>query len=82
MSEKLQKIGSITILGKEYDVAKNGSYCLVEIAGEDAYGHPIAQRRVLHAHHDLPDVAQALLDALGEKMVSLQGQRDLRRGEA
>lgn len=97
MSEKLQKIGTITVLGEEYDVAKNGNFHLVKAAGEDAYGRPVAHLVVLDNFFRQPGqqsgehlaaairsgkILQAMIDALGEKMVALQAQRDMRRGEA
>lgn len=98
MSEKLQPIGTIKILGEEYDVARNGNFHLVKSAGVDAYDRPVAHvvslQNILlpsggqYSGEVLTRAAkgarfmQALLDALGESMVRLQGQRDLRRGEA
>lgn len=92
MSEEqkpLQKVSEVELQGKKYDLARNGQFYLA-VEGRDCYGRPstdvVDLANWLHAGRGLPagcvEKIQALLDALGAAHVSLQGQRDLRRGDA
>lgn len=77
---KLTKIAEISLCGQTYHIAKNGNFSLVEPAGPDAYGTEI------YAQFNIPtdgfdrDFCQALLDALGDALVSLRSSRDLHKG--
>jgi hypothetical protein len=92
-SSKLQRITEIEILGRKFDLAKNGGYklCLVE---SDAYGNPRAEEIQLWdvaglvewteslnggANHQAY-VMQALLNLAGDALVRLQSHRDARLG--
>ena len=82
MSDRpLQRVGEIELAGGTYDVAKNGEhYHVVEISIDD-YGRPSAvklslfEASALFSADGWAALAEALLDALGEKMVSLEGRR-------
>lgn len=83
---RLQPVATLELAGERLDIAKNGRFHLVRISVDD-YGNPIARslniQEWLH-NDDITAVSQkqiqALLDALGEALVKLQGQRDLRLG--
>ena len=86
MSEKLTKVGEVELDGRVYHVAKNGRYRLVRSRGQDAYGtesfeefdlFPLSARPA-----DSREFISALIDRLGELLVRLQGQQDLRRAQA
>lgn len=83
MSKPLKKIGEIDLPGiGRFDVAKNDCYHLVDTQTVDAYGNPTAIEISLdnYSHLPLKDLAQALLDQLGDHMVRLQHQREARLG--
>ena len=89
----LRKVAEIEILGKRYDIARNGSYALVEPRGIDAYGSAIFEEVDLvkwlapqglntEVQKDATDrKLRALLDLLGDALTKLQGIGDLRRGQ-
>ncbi|HKV10740.1 MAG TPA: hypothetical protein VJ725_21545 [Thermoanaerobaculia bacterium] len=83
---RLQKVAEVELAGERFDIAKNGGFHLVRAGSLDAYGRPFATPVDVEDYlYDSGDgfvhaKAQALLDALGEALVKLQGQRDLRLG--
>lgn len=83
---RLQKVAVVELGGVRFDIAKNGGFHLVCMAGPDAYGNPVAEEVPVHRFLSptgklQEERCQALLDALGEALVKLQWQRDLRLGE-
>lgn len=80
MSEKPQKIGEVELLGEAFDLCRNGTFALMRIVGVDDYLNPIWRKVPVESltHGQI----QALINLVGETAVRLQGQRDLRRGEA
>lgn len=86
MSDKpLQQIAEIQIDGENYDIAKNGGdFHIVRQKGPDAYGRPIATKLDISdflggscdSHYKRRQ--QALLNLLGNALVSVRTQRDAR----
>lgn len=74
---KLTKIAELELAGDSYHLARNGHFKLVEKAAEDVYG-TVSYKEVPYKDFD-PELIDAILDALGEKIVQLQSARDMRR---
>jgi hypothetical protein len=84
MSEKLHKIARIKLGDKEYDLAKNGNFRIVDTSGLDAYGAPVAEE-VPPKNWATQAGVQELTDALGEaweKINSYTAARERRMGAA
>jgi hypothetical protein len=76
-NEILSPVAKVTLLGKPFDVAKNGKYYLVESGGRDAYGKEYFEIMAVPQGGFDQDFCQALLDCLGETLVALRGARDM-----
>lgn len=81
-STPLEKVGEIELLGERFDLARDGKFYLCR-ATTDAYGKSCAKIEgvdELLDKHEPFSLVQALLDALGEVVVSLRHERDVRLG--
>lgn len=86
MDEPLQQIGTVELVGRVYDLARNGKFWLVETGEKDAYGREAARKVELEEFFQgmsatfVARFTQGLLDALGDAVVRLKHQRDSRLG--